>query len=201
MSNYCAHCTYLKLDTGDYNGKFYCDKKGEWHLATDVECYRFCRAYSRDDNSIKNAIEYSNSHSSSGCYLTTMICDILKLDDNNMYLNTLRGFRKNILQKDDKYKAMLVEYDIIGPKISEALKNDPLKEKIALVNFENYIKKIKVLIDNKENENAINLYKQMTNNLKVFYNINDNVTTLQIDNADIKASGHGIYKQKKLQIN
>ena len=202
MSKTCAECTYLEISNGDIYGKFLCEKHYERHLATDPECGSFCKAYSRDYNTIQNAYRYSNEHSSSGCYLTTMLCSILGMADNNFYLNTIRNFRKNILQKDDKYKQLLVQYDIIGPKIAKALKNDPLKEKIAKDCFNAYIVSIVKLINEQKYQMAINIYTYMTNSLRFIYNLNYiTISNLDIDNADIKKSGHGIYKTKKITQN
>ncbi len=198
----CAECTYLDLNYGnDSSGAFWCDKKCERHLATDPECGNFCRAYNRNSNTISNAIDCSNSHNSEGCYLTTMLCNVLKMTDNNIYLQTMRKFRQNILQKDEKYKSILVEYDIIGPKIAEALSNDPLKEKIARIYFDNFIVPITEFIKTNQTERAINKYYQMTNNLKSFYGITDyNITLEKINNADIEKSGRGKYIQKKITL-
>ncbi len=205
MSKTCGECTYLNIEPGkgDLYGKFPCEKKWESHLATDPECDRFCTAYDRDYNSIKNAWRYSNEHASSGgCYLTTMLCNILKMPDNNVYLETMRKFRKDVLQKEEKYKSILVEYDIIGPKIADALNNDSQKETIAKKYFDSYIPAIIYNINNKNYDSAVFIYKTMTNLLKSFYGLNNiNVTTLEIENADIKKSGHGIYKVKKITPN
>lgn len=194
----CAECTYLDISDGNSYGQFWCDKKSERHLATDIECGYFCKAYSRYSSSINNAIEFSNNHNTnSGCYLTTMLCNILKMDDNNIYLETMRTFRNDILQKNEKYKKLLVEYDIIGPKIANTLNNDPLKEKIANMYFFNYILIIKSFIDNKKYDEAIKNYIEMTNKLKNFYGITEyNVSIEQINNADINKSGHGKYIKK-----
>lgn len=199
----CAYCTYLDLDDVDTEGRYWCDKNLERHPATDTKCSKFCKAYSRSDSAIKNAIEYSQSYiSSSPCYLTTILCSILNLNDDNIYLKTIREFRKNILQKDEKYKPLLVEYDIIGPKIAECISNDPLKRKIAEIYFNKYIVDIFSLILNKQTDKAIEQYKKMTNDLKHFYKLNNyNITVEQINNADIEKSGHGKYIQKKITLN
>ena len=54
------------------------------------------------------------------------------------------------------------------------------------------------MIKSKNYDEAINSYKDMTNRLKNFYNINTTVTVEEINNADIKSSGHGIYKVKRI---
>lgn len=198
----CAECTYLNIDYGERDRKFWCDKKCERHYGTDPACSSFCEATRRDQCTINNVISIArDANSSGGCYLTTMLCNILNLPDNNIYLETIRNFRKNILQKDEKYKALLVEYDIVGPVIATALANDPLKEAIAKVYLNNFIIPITKFINNKENDRAVDKYYQMTNNLKTFYGLNNyNVSVEQIDNADIEKSGHGKYIQKKITL-
>lgn len=198
----CAECTYLDINYGHSSGKFWCNTKCERHFGTDPECGSFCRAYSRDSGTINNVIDIAKSYTSGGgCYLTTMLCKILKLPDNNVYLETMRDFRKNVLQKDEKYKALLVEYDIVGPVIANSLANDPLKEAIAKIYLNNFIIPITEFINNKENDRAVDKYYQMTNNLKTFYGLNNyNVSVEQIDNADIEKSGHGKYIQKKITL-
>lgn len=203
MASNCSECTYLKLDSiGDY-GTFWCEAKLEWHRANEIECYRFCRAYDRDSSISNSAYNYSIEHSPKvGCYLTTILCHILGMPDNNIYLETMRNFRKNILQKDEKYKYLLVEYDIVGPKISQYLNMDPLKEKIAQNYFQKYIIPITNLINEKQDDMAINLYMYMTNSLSFLYNLNSITLSIEeINNADIKQSGHGIYKAKKITLN
>lgn len=200
MANYCSECTYLNLNSiGDY-GNFWCEEKLEWHKANEIECYRFCRAYNRDSSVANSAYNYSIEHTpKEGCYLTTMLCHILGMNDNNIYLETMRSFRKNILQNDEKYKSILVEYDIIGPKIAQYLMLDPLKEKLANTYFQRYIIPISKLLEEKKNNMAINLYMNMTNSLSCLYNLNSITLSIEeINNADIKESGHGIYKTKKL---
>lgn len=202
MAHYCSECTYLDLETGDSSGKFWCDKKLERHLASDIECNRFCEAYSRSNSTSKSAYQYSLEHSSnSGCYLTTILCYILGMPDNNYFLNTMRNFRNNCLQKNKKYKQLLVEYDIVGPEIAKALNNDPLKKTIAIKFFNQYIISIVNLIEKNESEKAVTRYIEMTNSLKKLYSINNaNTNIIYIESADIKESGHGIYKVKKITL-
>lgn len=198
----CAECTYLKIEDGHSSGKFWCDRKCERHYATDPECYNFCEAGRRESCTINNAIEISKKYTEdTGCYLTTMLCNILKLPDDNLYLNTLRNFRKDILQKGEKYKQLLVEYDIVGPKIASALASDPTRKTIAALYLNNFIIPTIKFIVAEEYDKAVDKYYQMTNNLKNFYSLtNYDVTEEQVLNADIENSGHGIYKQKKITL-
>mgnify|MGYP004524370289 CR=1 FL=1 len=199
---YCGECTYLNLNDPDSYGRFWCEKCLERHAANEFECYRYCKAYSRSDSVSKIAYNYSIEHSKEpGCYLTTMLCNILKMEDKNYFLQTMRYFRNNVLQKDDKYKPLLVEYDIIGPYIAHGLSNDPLKYQIAATTFYKYIKPITNYIKEENNECAVNKYVEMTNMLRnIYINKDMNIEQSLIANADIKESGHGIYKTKKLHV-
>ena len=197
MDKVCGTCTYLDLSDGNCYGKYYCNKKCERHLATDTACYSYTKAYSRDSGAIKNAIDFSKGKSSnSGCYITTMLCDILKLSDSNYYLNTLRMFRDNYLSKNEEYKGILVEYDIIGPMICSNLINDKQNKLIAARMFFNYIKPVVSLINDKMYKDAISLYKLMINQLKELYNISYSISNEEILNSDIKKSGHGYFVKK-----
>lgn len=199
MAN-CSECTYLNPDKCYSDGTFWCERKLECVYAYQKECYRYCEAYSRPSSVARSCEEFSRdkSTSSSGCYLTTMLCSILKMPDDNPFLNTLREFRNNVLQKDEKYRALLVEYDVVGPVIANNLNNDPLKYQIAATTFLKYIKPITKLVREKKNEEAVNAYLDMTNGLKTFYDVNTTLDIETINNADINLSGHGVYKVKKI---
>ncbi len=198
MAKVCAECTYLDLETGE-DGEFYCEEKYERHLATDPECNSFCEAYSRRQSSIDNAISYSKSHSesSSPCYLTTMLCNVLKLNDHNYFLDTMRGFRDNVLQKNEIHKPLLAEYDIIGPQIASALDNDPFKYQISDGYFCKYIKPIVGLIKGEKFEDAVALYIEMVNSLKSFYGLDNlSISESVITDIDMTNAGHGVYTKK-----
>ena len=122
-----------------------------------------------------------------------MLCDILKLSDSNYYINTLRKFRDNYLTQDNKYKSILAEYDIIGPIICRYLIKDKQNKLIAAKSFFNYIKPIVSLINENMYIDAINLYKLMVNSLKSMYSISDAINQKEIEDIDIKNSGHGVY--------
>lgn len=197
MDKVCGSCTYLDLSDGNCYGKYYCNKKYERHLATDTACSSYTKSYSRDNGTIKNAIDFSKSkNSSSGCYITTMLCDILKLSDSNYYLNKLRNFRDNYLSKNEEYRKLLVEYDIVGPEISKNILSDKQNKLISARMFFNYIKPVVSLIDDKMYKDAVNLYKLMVESLISLYNINYSINEEQIINSDIKKSGHGYYVKK-----
>ena len=189
LEAYCASCTYLG-ENADYNGKYWCDRKGEARYACDARCYNWCEAYRRSDSSRKNMYENSSSHMGGGCYLTTAMCNILGFEDNNYYLHTLRMFRDTVLKKNRKYWGLLITYDTIGPMIAYNLMNDENKEEIATTLFNNYIEKTVSAIEECKNETAINIYTAMTNSLAERYNINSQIITINPDEVDVNSLGH-----------
>jgi len=200
LESYCAACTYLG-ETADYNGKYYCSKRGDVY-ACDPKCYNFCEAYRRSNSARENMYNNSKGHiSGGGCYLTTTMCSILNLPDNNEYLETLRTFRETILKQDIKHLPILIAYDVIGPMISYNLNNDPNKLEIATSLFNNYITKAVDAIKENKTTEAINIYKAMTTSLAEKYNINTNIlyidpNSINIDKIDLNTLGHGRTKKK-----
>lgn len=198
----CSECTYLDLEKEyeSYDCKYWCTAKDEWHYANEAECWRFCRAYSRSisvANSFYKRSEESQK-SSGGCYITTIVCEILGKNDNDNTLETLRKFRDNFLQKNRKYFGLLITYDIIGPIIAKKIREDENKEQIASNLYNLGIKKVAEYIDNNENEKAISLYTNMTQLLIDGYQIRKPAINKVIVN-DIPTSqlGHGKQYVKK----
>lgn len=190
---YCAACTYMSevLDCG----KYYCSVQGEDRKASDPKCYNFCEAYSRSNSARENM--YNNSNATSGCYLTTIMCHILKFPDDNYYLNTLRSFRDNIMKQDPKYYPLLFMYDTIGPVIAYELSNDKDNKLIANTFFTRYITKAVNAIEEEKYETAINIYQAMSSELAKKYHLNiDLITPHKLDDIDINLLGHARIKKR-----
>ena len=198
LEAYCAACTYMG-ESADYDGKYYCDRKGERRYACDPKCYSFCEAYSRSNYARENMYENSRSHSGSGCYLTTALCSILNLPDDNYYLQTLRTFRDKVLKQDIKYFSILYTYDKIGPEIANKLKQDKDKEIIAKSLLNNYINIAVTAIENEKNNDAVNIYIAMTTALADRYNINTNIIIPDPKTIDFSLLGHGRTRKKELE--
>lgn len=198
LESFCAACTYLG-DCADYNGKYYCEKKGERHYATDPKCYSFCEAYSRSNSARSNMYDNSKSHSSSGCYITTIMCNILELPNDNYYLETLRNFRDNVLKKDATHFPLLIQYDKIGPIIASHLEKDSNNKEIANALFTNYIEKTVTAIEEGKTNTAINIYIAMTRTLQEKYNIDEEVMIVDANHVvDTELLGHARTRKKVL---
>lgn len=196
--DYCAACTYIN-ESADYNGKYWCEKKGEDHYACDPKCYSFCEAYGRSNYARGNMYDNSKNHTSSGCYLTTIMCQILNYPDNNYYLNTLRKFRDNIMKNNPKYIPLLITYDTIGPLISYELSRDKNNKVIAMSLFNNYLTKSVLAIEEQKYETAINTYIALTDTLAKRYHISTNIKMPDINNVDMNLLGHA--KTRKINYN
>jgi hypothetical protein len=195
---YCAACTYMKEE--QYYGKYWCERKGEYRPANDARCGSYCEAYRRSNTSRENMLSYSKNYGS-GCYLTTIMCNLLGYDDNNYYLNTLRKFRDNVMQKNPAYLPLLLTYDDVGPIISERLANDPDAKEIAISFFNNYIPRAVVAIEENKEQTAINIYTVMTQALADKYNINIPTMKVNCKEIDPKTLGHGYSRVRKPNFN
>lgn len=195
MIDYCSECTYLKIN-GDTNyGKYWCENMKEWKYASDKKCNYYCDAYSRSSYDAKAAYKFSEDSKKPDCYLTTLVCNILSMDDNNVYLNNMRSLRKNYLQKNEKGLKLLIEYDVVGPKISEAIMCDNGKFNIAYTLFNNYISPITLDILDRKYDEAITKYTEMTNKLIKYYGI-DNKVEVSVDEIEPSLAGHGLLQKK-----
>ena len=185
---YCASCTYMKESGGP---KYWCERKGEDRFASDSKCHNWCEAYSRTNYTRGNMYDNSiNSLASGGCYLTTIMCKILKYPDNNYYLNTLRKFRDEVMKTNPKYIPMLITYDTIGPIISYNLSIDSNRLEIASALFSNYIIKSVEAIEEGKYNIAISIYMAMTTELGRRYNANIAIIAPHIDNINMEELGH-----------
>lgn len=157
MVNRCGDCDFLNYSDCKWGGeKVWCNKKGYYVRPTDPAC---------------NSYTY-NSHnygSSSSCYLTTAMVDILGFEDNCEYLEILREFRNDYMKSNEEYFDLLQQYDIVGPMICESLYNDPKRKDIASWMLENYIKKAVNFVKCSKFREAIAIYLEMTNNLLLIY--------------------------------
>lgn len=156
----------------------------------------YCNNYNKCGE-CPNYKQYGPTTSSSPCFITTVTCNILSKDDNDIVMQKLRGFRDNVLQKNEKYYEILKLYDCIGPLIAGSLINDKEKEIFTKVLY-SILEKVTILIDKKEYDLAIEKYRIMTlllinrYNLKhLFNNMSDSNFGYTVDDFDPQSAGHG----------
>ena len=176
--SYCRECLCMNLsDRARYdNDKAYSTAWCKYFNINDNACERYFRF---DEN---------RRESSSGCYLTTIVCEILGLEDDSDILNTMRNFRDNYMLNRPETYVSLIEYDIVGPKIAEALKKEAYSKEIAYLLLNERIIPIVEKIKSGKNEEALEDYTNMTNRLKEIYHIDTTITN-KLD-IKIKTLGH-----------
>lgn len=180
-ANQCGSCYWLK-DKDDDNVLFDGPDYIKGHCI-EMGCFYY------PDDSICNSYR-SRDYVGSSCYITTMVCSVLGFADNCEVMNTLRGFRKEVLQKDEKYAPVLFEYDSVGPVIAKKLAEED-KDIVSGI-YISFLEPIANLIKAKNTEQAVEKYELMTNSLKEYYAID---CTEDISKEyDYTVGGHGVKK-------
>ena len=182
-------CSYMHKRQNGWSDEYYCTKVE--HTVSYDQYINKCCSYSYDE-----CDNYKYDKPSSGCFITTVVCDTLGMDDNNMYLMLLRNFRKDYLQRKTDGIKVLEEYDTIGPVIAHCINNDEKKKEVAQGVFVNSIIPVINDICDGKNSSAINKYILMTKNLISKYGLE--TLTLSIPgvsvynyNQDKSMMGHG----------
>lgn len=181
-------CSYYRYNSGIIFGDYWCDKKNQ---AVNEEQYnRYCRNYDYADCPIYRYRE------SSGCFITTVVCELLGFSDDYFVLNILRDFRNNVLQKDKKYKEVLMEYDVIGPMIADYLRKDSKKQELAQYLYKLCLIPVCNNVLNKRYDDAVLCYQHMTTELICHYGLYDIYNELRNNHYRVadynqKLGGHG----------
>lgn len=195
----CSQCTFLDLNKvyESYDKKFWCERHDEWHYANEQECWRFCYAYDRSSSVAESYYRASeeSQKSNSGCFITTITCNILGYKDNCDTLTTLRKFRNDFLQKNLQYINILATYDAVGPIIARKLIKEECKSQIALNLYNLGISKVVDALNKNDFKGAIKTYETMTNLLIEGYHIK--TPNIDISGVPISQLGHGKQYVKK----
>ena len=183
------YCDFLDYKGGFLSGSWYCTKKKD-HIDKHTKD-KYC------DNSLRyrDCPIYRESGYSSGCYITTAVCDILGYNDNCEELETLRSFRENWMKSEENKERclpILEDYKIVGREISNKLFFDPDKEKKAGIILDLYIKPAITNINEEKYEEALEIYETMTFNLIDHYKIDDSILI-----GDYTNLNKGIQRKRK----
>ncbi len=176
----CKDCENIDLsDRWKYDkNKAWCSERREYVNPSD----RACSNQFRNDDS-------KNPPSSGSCYLTTIVCEILGFSDDCDTLTTLRNFRENVMKKDEKYRPLLCEYDIVGPMIADGIRNSLKSYDFSKFLYESYLTGIVEVVKEEKNELAVIMYSYMVGSLKKIFGLEN------IDyNKEIEPTGKGYIK-------
>ncbi len=174
-------CSYYCFRQGDY----YCNKKQDY-VNSDVY-YRYCRNWSYDECPIYKQM------SSSGCYLTTIVCQILGKRDNDIVLEKLRWFRDTIMYNDRNYDKLLLGYDVIGPMIASCLASDRDNKAIANYLYNAILMMICKKLEEGEVDRSVEIYRVMTLSLVNYYGLKKVYNSIDAanDTGVLIGTGHG----------
>ncbi len=135
----------------------------------------------------------------SSCFITTVVCHILGYDDDCFALESLRSLRDNFMQPNEECKEDLFAYDTVGPQIAKILCDDYNETKdtsVAQALYLNFILPASIEASQEKPNNAITIYKKMTNMLQETYNIKTNEELLK--EYDQSKGGHGYVKTREV---
>ena len=156
------------------------------HNADTVKGYcSWYQCYYYPDDSCRD--HYKERKEPSTCYITTIVCNRMGMADDCVELETLRKFRHDVLQKDEKYKPILFEYDTVGPKIASRLQQEDMDMVQRM--FTSFIQPIVGYLQKGQNEEAIRRYVMMTKSLEDYYGFVPSRTVC--DGYDYTQGGHG----------
>lgn len=178
---------------------YYCHKKGSCFPPGDT-CNSLFNGYVENtkvtDDDIKDALKALEPPKSSwfgttsGCFITTIVCDILGLDDDSSILKAMRSFRDDYLVKHEEYIPLLIQYDSVGPAIALQLQCDKKRKKIARFLIENYLNGCIHYIRQKQFDDAAALYYDMVEYLASYYNVYIAIDTDFEQSNPIGSLGH-----------
>lgn len=162
MANLCGDCEYLNMNDCRWGDRFYCSKIGKYISPNNSACSNLVLRNKKD-----------NGYQRSGCFITTVVCNILGYDDDCEVLYLLRNFRDNFLKPNPTYHYILQEYDQVGPIISEAILHEDNPVLIAKELLQEYIIPCTLEIKNGNYASAFWTYTLMVMLLKNRYNLNN----------------------------
>lgn len=189
MENKCCDCEHLNRN----------DERKDWFSSKITYRCKECWNYkSLDDKACSNFKDKTNNngYTPSRCYITTIVCDILGYEDNCELLCILRNFRDNYLKINPNYIPLLIEYDNIGPKISEEIKAEKNNYGFCLGIMTYFLIPCANAIKNEDIEEAINIYQNMVMYLNDEFSL-PNITINLNNNYDIETLGKGRIRQIK----
>lgn len=193
MADKCGKCLNIEWDNKEKwtsVDRYWCKEKRRYVEPTDSTCYAFL-----EDKSQSN----DGGYQPSGCYITTIIVDILGYEDNCEVLNILRNFRDTTLKANIEYLPLLFEYDQVGPIICEYIKKEKNNYRFCLGLLKHFLIPCVQAIKEEKIEDAIAIYQNMV----MYLNDEFNLPIIEIktpESYDLETLGKGRTRQKTSEI-
>lgn len=190
-------CPFYTFKSGLIGGDYWCIKNN--CSVNSEQYYKYCRNYDY------NYCAVYNENKSTGCFVTTIVCKILKKDDDCELLNNFRNFRDNVLQQNPAYYETLKQYDTIGPIIVQMILQRDDKEEIAAKLYAFDLLDINREIKSKNELKAVTKYTRMIKTLIKVFNLEEVYNRLQESNYGYEEftpelAGHGYVRTLKKDI-
>lgn len=162
----CSDCRNLNPND-EYQGKFYCKKKRQYVSARGSRCSMAAEVMGRPNCEKAKLRKISKEH---GYYVVTAITEILKLKEDNEFMESFRYLRDVILPTNEEYKKFIDEYELDGPALADLIRNDEEAQDYAEYLRVTYLNAVVSLFCQDEIYEAISLYTQMLDAIKERYN-------------------------------
>ena len=182
MANYkCGNCCYLNTNKVDFfnDNLYYCENKKKYVSPTKDGCTELVPDPKKTNN---NSHEFHQT----GCFFTTLIHDILKMDDDSVLLASSRNFRENYMKQN--CIDLLIEYDAISPIISDNIRKEKDQNNLARNICNYYFIPFVMEIKLGNYEHAIKIFVELLNYFKNKYQI-ANIDYSLYQNYDINTLG------------
>ena len=114
-------------------------------------------------------LESSANSDSSGCFITTAICDSFGKPDDCYELSMFRGFRDNWLLDQPDGKTLVAAYYEIAPKIVRKINGLKNSAEIYRLIWDNYLQQCLECIEKENFKKCKNIYVRMVNELAKKY--------------------------------
>lgn len=158
----CSECTYIGV-LGENKGKYPCynPKSGQKVVsARRPKCDCFC-PIGVSKRTTREARELEANSRKYGYFVVTAISQILSLDEDNMHIKAFAYLKDEVMPNVPEYQSFLEEYEINGPKVSEALLNAEDAYDYAEMLRVAYLEDVTELVMLEKPDEAITVFKGM----------------------------------------
>ena len=153
-------------------GLCYTNGKGvEQDQAEAAKWYR--KAADQGDEKAKEkleSLEKNSSSSSSGCFITTAVCQIFGKPDDCYELTMFRRFRDTWLNKQPDGKKLISEYYAVAPDIVKKINDSEYPDRVYQKIWELYLSPCLHYLEEGKYEECKKLYVEMVTQLTAVYN-------------------------------
>lgn len=177
LNGVCGGCTYMNprnYTSGLFSGYTYkCTKQGGYYRYDSKACSKVMYV----DPEKVDCCERYKDFTGRKYFILSAISEILELDENNRLISTIKSLIDKVRSDETTFKEACF-YDQFGPDIADCLRNDINKKEICQRLLHNDLVNIYCLISLGNEDEAIELYKNMVMNLYFKYRNQNNYNEL-----------------------